>query len=359
MSLKETLERIRTAPTPPNEETAKIQIITPILQDLGWNPLGGADVLFEHKVATPQGEGKVDIALRGKKYIVAHIEAKSPGVDLRKHVKQALGYAFEEGAQISCLTTGLKWQLYLPLEPGPPNQRLFSTLRLQDGPVDQLAEDLETFLGRENLDEGRSASQARKVLKARHEADHLQEKLPEIWRRMVKNPPDELIRLITEQAYAELGLRPDPVHVLALLRDEHIPAIARPEPSSGTLPKPNLASGTKIYPGNKPVSGTKPVAFELWDDRIEVSTWKEILVGVATKLYRRHGYGFNRILELKGTTRHYASRRQEDIPVRSAKIADSGIYIDVNFSAEDSKKRAVIFLNFFGHSPDDLTIETR
>ena len=86
MSLRETLERIRTAPTPPNEETAKIQIITPILQDLGWNPLGGNDVLFEHSLATTRGAGRVDIALKGKRFIVAHIEAKSPGVDLRKYV---------------------------------------------------------------------------------------------------------------------------------------------------------------------------------------------------------------------------------------------------------------------------------
>ncbi len=40
MSLRETIERIRSNPVPPNEETAKVQVLVPILRDLGWDPFG-------------------------------------------------------------------------------------------------------------------------------------------------------------------------------------------------------------------------------------------------------------------------------------------------------------------------------
>ena len=40
MSLRETLERIRSNPTPANEETAKFQILAPILADLSSDPFG-------------------------------------------------------------------------------------------------------------------------------------------------------------------------------------------------------------------------------------------------------------------------------------------------------------------------------
>ncbi|MCY3962290.1 MAG: hypothetical protein OXG34_11615 [bacterium] len=41
MSLKETLERIRSSPGPNNEESAKFQVIAPILHALGWDPTDG------------------------------------------------------------------------------------------------------------------------------------------------------------------------------------------------------------------------------------------------------------------------------------------------------------------------------
>lgn len=48
MSLRETLERIRSNPVPDNEETAKFQILAPILADLSWDPFG-QEVRWEHE----------------------------------------------------------------------------------------------------------------------------------------------------------------------------------------------------------------------------------------------------------------------------------------------------------------------
>ena len=232
MSLRDVLREIRNQPTPPNEETAKFQIIAPVLQGLGWNPFSGAEVLYEHRVETARGSGRVDIALLGETRTFAHIEAKSPGRDLNKYAKQALGYAFDEGVDICALTTGLEWQLYLPREAGPHSQRLFTTLRLQQDPTDQLAEDLETFLGKDNLLSGRSERRAKEVLKAQRQADHLNAKLPEIWSRMVNEPDERLVELVTGQAYKELNLRPAAAQVEAVLRGSPVPTVTPPKPDA-------------------------------------------------------------------------------------------------------------------------------
>ena len=118
MSLHETLNKIRSAPVPNNEEAAKFQIIAPVLNSLGWDPFG-QEVLYEYAVGG-KGGGRVDIALDGPDHIVGLIEAKAPGQDLSKHVDQVIGYAFHQGVDICVLTTGLEWWLYLPMEKGPP-----------------------------------------------------------------------------------------------------------------------------------------------------------------------------------------------------------------------------------------------
>ena len=120
MTLQERLETIRSSPAPQSEESAKFQILAPVLQSLGWDPFG-PDVLYEH----PVGEGgkgsggRADIALKGSGGVVALIEAKAPGADLNSHVAQVLRYAFHEGVDICVLTTGFEWWLYLPRESGP------------------------------------------------------------------------------------------------------------------------------------------------------------------------------------------------------------------------------------------------
>ena len=47
MPLNDRIERIRTLPEPPNEESAKAQVILPILNELGWKSDDPARVFFE------------------------------------------------------------------------------------------------------------------------------------------------------------------------------------------------------------------------------------------------------------------------------------------------------------------------
>lgn len=361
MSLRDVLETVRSGPTPPNEETAKFQIIAPVLQGLGWNPFSGTEVLFEHSVETAKGGGRVDIALVGDTHSVAHIEMKAPGKDLNRYVKQALGYAFDEGVHICALTTGLEWKLYLPREAGPHEQRLFTTLRLQQDPIDQLAEDLKTFLGKENLLTGRSEHRAKEVLKARRQAHHLNTKLPQIWQRIVEEPDAKLVELFIERAYEELNLRPTAEQVQAVLRGSKVPTVALSEPTPPTAPpqRPKQDPRERQAKRRSPKRGAKITAYELWGERHEVNRWNAMLVGVADALYRKHGQDFDLILTLRGRKHQYASRRMDDISSNPKAVGASGIFIETHGSANAVSRRAAQILEMFGHPADDLRIETR
>lgn len=360
MSLRDVLEAIRNGPTPQNEEAAKFQIIAPILLGLGWDPFSGTEVLPEHRVETTTGSGRVDFALQSQGHTVAHIEAKAPGHDLNRHAKQAVGYGFDEGVDICALTSGLEWQLYLPRANRPHKERLFATLRLEHDRIDQLAEDLETFLGKANLVSGRSERRAKEVLKARRQAVRIKDKLPGIWSRMVRGPSEKLVGLVIEQAYEELNLRPTAEQVEAVLHGSPVPTVVPSEPVPPAATSTAETDSPDTPPERRPRrQGARIVAYELWGERHEVRTWKDMLVGVAEALHQRHGPGFvDRVLSLRGRTRPYASRSENDLREPRA-VGASGIYMETNLSAAAIRSRADKFLELLGHPADDLRIETR
>ncbi len=434
MSLRDVLEAIRSRPLPANEETAKFQIIRPVLDHLGWDT-ADPEVLWEHSVGDRKSGGKVDIALRGGRRIAALIEAKAPGQELNKHVAQVLGYAFYEGINVCVLTNGPEWRIYLPKEDGPPEERCFANLDLMNGPIERLAEDLEAFLSKENLLSKRSERRAKEVLRARRQADHLNSKLPEIWSQMVREPDQRLVELVVDRAYEELNLRPAPEQVQAVLRGSPVPTVTPAKPGSPPTTTPTISpvgprggtsdlerrildryeawnsgkdrgrkNSTRLNSllhswfelaekdrqmtlsqmaaivGKTPAAlknrarrsdearrgvgeVTPPtpgvVAYELWGQRYEAKTWAAMLVGVAEALYRRHGASFDRILTFRGRTSLYASRRRDDISYNPKVVGTSGIFIETHGDVATKKRRAGQLLKLFGHSAEDLRIETR
>ena len=245
MGLRETVERISAMPRPPaNEEAAKIRVLLPILTGLGWDVHDHRDtgeVLWEHPVGPGSGagqKGRADIALmktgQGHR-LVCLIEAKSPKEDLSKHVDQLMGYAFHEGVDICILTNGLEWWLYLPREPGPAANRRFAELRLSSSPPQQVADDLETYVGKTNLNSGEAERRAKEALSKLQEAERLNTEMPKIWRRMLDEPDHELVDLFARRVHARTGLSPSPEATAAVLQGK--PSNAVPAASSGVSTK--------------------------------------------------------------------------------------------------------------------------
>ena len=349
MSLRDTLERIRSNPAPGNEEMAKFQVLAPILADLSWDPFG-QEVRWEHPVGGKKSKGWADIALKAGDHIWALVEAKAPGANLNHHVEQVLGYAFFEGVSICVLTDGLCWWLYLPREPGPPEKRRFAELELAKDSLDQVCDDLEAFLGRESLVSGRAETRATQVLRARTEAAQLAKEMPPIWRRMLDEPDDELVELVGQRVYKELSLRPEREQVLAVIREMPIPT---PKPA---MPVPaDRPQATKTRTASPTAS--KPTAVVLFGQRFAVRLHSDILLTVVEELYKRHADSFDRTVEpLKYRERQYVSRDRERVAGEKPKRTPSGYFVNVHTTARVQRLRWSRLLEAFGHSESDLQL---
>lgn len=348
MSLRETIERIRSSPEPPNEETAKIQILLPILAALSWDPYG-QEVLLEYPVGGKKAGGKADIALRADSHIRAIIEAKAPGTNLDQHVEQVLSYAFYEGVDICALSDGLQWWLYLPREPYSHEQRRFAELRLheQGDPVEQICSDLSTFLGRESLLRGQAVKQAKQVLKARREAAQLGKEMPKIWQGMLEEPDDELIELVGQRVYDKLSLRPSREQIVASMRN-------RPVPPN----QPGPAEAAPEVPASPKVPGASlPTAIMLWKERHPVERHSDILMTVVEELHKRHPDSFDQTVEpLKYRERQYVSRDRMRVGVKNPKQTPSGYFVNIHLTADVQRLRWERLLEAFGYQGSDLQL---
>lgn len=337
MPLRDTLEAIRNGPTPGNEEAAKMWILVPILQDLGWQPF---DIQWEYQVG--RSKGRVDAALTGPKGVAAFIEAKAPGSRLDDHVEQVLRYAFQEGANICALTTGLEWWLYLPTEMDYKfDERRFAELRLKDDPVEQLATDFAAFLGKETLLDGEAEKKAKQVLKARRDAEQVDKEVPGIWREMLATPDEELIELVSKRVYEKTNLRPTPHQVTTVLTGRSTPPSIRPR---RPVDPPNKE--------RKPPSDTsRPTAIRLWGETQPVKSNAAILRCVIDGLLERGETKFENIPGIGGITRTPYKPKMKDY----YQVGSTGIYFTTG-KGKAVLKDAYRLLEHFGYTHSDLEI---
>lgn len=223
MALQEVIERIRSLDEPPNEEAAILQIVLPILRELGWDDSDPSRVAPQHAVGKGKGAGRVDFALLApRRGPVALIEAKAPNVRLEDHVEQVLRYAFYAGVNICVLTSGLKWWLYLSREDGPPSERRFADFDIEADRPEQIVDDFDTYLGYESLTSRRAERHARQVLAAHLDSERLSSELPRIWAAMLNEPPQELLDLIEQRIFNSIRLRPSHEQMTAFLHSQAV-----------------------------------------------------------------------------------------------------------------------------------------
>ena len=395
------IEQIRLRDNPANEETTKFTILGPILQAVGWK---SHELLYEHPVGGNTGGGRVDIALslnlpENSQHIAALVEAKNPKANLAQYFDQLLRYAHYEGCDICVLTNGIEWWLFLPLEKGAPINRRFTTLNLRNTPVEQLVEDLETFLSKENLTNGHALQQAKRVLKARRRRAFLEKKTPEIWRSMLNQPDQELIELVVKRVYERIDLRPDEAQVVATLHHTTPPhtipktpittamlaAVDARPPVTTITPPHNTSNSRAQQPATTPNTTTltreqplappndtpqepaarrtlprrlrfKPEVIQIFGQTRSAETWKKVFEEVLSEMYRQHPNEYDQ------TLRQFWGNSVSENPKqirRAFRPSGAQLYLSVNWTALSICEKIDRILKAFGYSRDDLKIQVR
>ena len=353
MSLQERLDIIRSSPAPRNEESAKFQILAPILQSLGWDP---SEVDLEYSAGGKRSGGRIDMALKTARQVVALIEAKAPGANLNDHVDQVIGYAHHEGVDVCVLTTGLEWWLYLPRERGRPPKRRFAVLQLMEDPLEELAADLTTFLGRESLVNGK----AEELAKIRLEHVRLNSEVPSIWKQMLQEPDDELVGLVQKRVHERTHLKLTSEQIAAALRGAPIPS-ASSEVAPPAAPRPT-APLEQDQPAQWWQSWGTPTAILLWGKSYPATTHVGTFRKFLDVLYDRHSDDFDRALEVSLPNRrvpHVAADQKELGPRGEREYHEpegSGVFFTEHSHPEAIKEIATALLEHFGHSASDFKV---
>ena len=343
MPLQDRIERVRKLPEPPNEESAKAQIILPILHELGWSSDDPARVYFEYTV----GGRRVDIALKDAGRFVAFIEAKAPGKKLDAHVSQLLTYAFHEGVDIGVLTTGLEWWLYLPREKGPPLERRFATFELASGSAEEIAALLEKYLGRSVLVDHSAERYAKAALRTLREQERLRVAIPRVWKKMRDASDPELIALVIKRVRDQEGLEATPADVATCL--------GMTTPGSKPHARPPKLPNKRKKPQPK-TKTSRPTAYSLWGQVSSTKSYAKILVSVCAAIHMRHESEFiDTVRPLWGSYGPWVSSDPAEL-TRPAVLDNSSWHVEVNLSATAIKDRCRRLLEAFGYSDSDLEI---
>ena len=408
MALRETLERARSHPATGSEEAAKVRIVLPILSALGWDYTDPSHVDFEYAVRTRRQRGQVDIALREPRDAnVALIEVKAPDKKLDAFVDQLMEYAFNDSAGICVLTTGLVWWLYLPhVADAKPSERRFAQLDVVHDSVDQLIDDFETYLSRTSLLDRSAQKRAQQALEASLQEERLLGEIPRVWQQMIDEPDHDLVQLVENRVFRSVRLRPTADQITAALRgDSSVMPPAPPSPVSPSRsrkrdeeivrlrdggmsyikigqrlnlshtrvrniyrretegrtqqapPRPQSSSGHRSRSSSQ--RGKAPrkrvVGFVLRGEQHAAASWKDVWLGVAGVLYTRHAANFDHAMQLRGATRQYIARSEEEL-FRARRIGTSPYFAEINFSAGDSERHARALLELFGYKGDDLEV---
>lgn len=360
MPLRETIDRIRSLPVPPNEESTKVQAVLPTLTALGWNQADPNRVQLEFDAGDKNKKRRIDIALIGKPHVVAFIEVKAPGKKLDDHLDQVLEYAFRVGVDICALTDGLQWWFYLPREKGPPESRRFEVLDIKSDPTERVAASFERYLLRAELLDHRAERRAKQALRGLRDLEKVRKRTPEVWREMLKVPDSELIELVTRRVHEETGLQPVPELIISVLRGEPVPAgtvfpVSPPAGPVDPLPPKGQSKPSDNQGKPKKKATRRPTGFRLWGERQDVATHRAVLVGVVQALYERHSDEFHKALEPRGRKLPWISADPKEFRAAS-RIKGSSYFIDVNLSAKAIERRCRRLLVVFGHSSKDLKI---
>ena len=97
-------------------------------------------------------------------------------------------------------------------------------------------------------------------------------------------------------------------------------------------------------------------AFNLFNEKHLATTWRQVLLGVAAELYRRHPEQFDRVLSLRGRKRDYFSISKDRLFL-PGEIPGSPYYAETNLSANDIVRRCHQLLALFDYPETVLTIE--
>lgn len=187
-----------------DEAVTKQTIILPILQLLGWTIFDSEEVCPEFFVENR----RVDYCLRLNNQNEFFIEVKRTGEDLEKHQEQLLEYAFRQGIELAALTNGITWHFYLPMKKGDWTARKFYTIDILEQEPSEVEKQFHKILSKDQIKSRDAIKYAEEIYTSRQKKDATLHALPKAWNKIISEPDELLLELLSEVAEKICGFKP-------------------------------------------------------------------------------------------------------------------------------------------------------
>ena len=291
MELRDHIAQIRDGLTTgnfPNEASVSQGIVLRFLQSLHWPIFDSTVVCPEYSV----GGRRVDFALchpPGKALVF--IEVKNIGKDEGAD-RQLFEYAFHVGVPLAVLTDGRQWSFYLPGEQGSYDERRVYRLDLVDRDLDECEKRLQRYLNFSDCCSGKAVEAAKEDYRDQTKKRQIQQTLPQAWARLIKEPDELLVELLTNEVESLCGYKPDLDIVASFVRGQE----ATHTPPAETYPLHGLSSSVKGAVAKQKASPREWLAekdiqegekFALkWKENLEIiqALTKEEIIAAAVKV---------------------------------------------------------------------------
>lgn len=343
------------------EEGTKFSLVVPFIEDvLGFDANDPTEVVPEYVAdhGTKRGE-KVDFAILRNGKPIMLIECKHVGTPLEDAASQLYRYFTVTSSSVGVLTDGIRYRFYSDIE---ARNRMDAKPFLEFG-LDDLeevdAEELRQF-AKPYFDPDLIRQRARDLKFTRD--------ILEVVKREWENPSDDFIRHFAGRVYEGVRtrsvineLRPLTRQALRQFLGHRVRQRLRDILNTGDSDSDD-GKGSQDEPSEPTAEAAAPrptgrlIGIDLWGVHYEVRAWNRMLVTVAEECWRRSPDEFEtNVVGWRGPASFVVGRDPDRIR-RPRAIADSGLFVNVNASAETCERWSREILKRCGHDPDELRI---
>ena len=225
-----------------NEMAVRQQIISPILQSLGWEIFDPNLIQLEFPMQGHKGVIKADFALfcpTISKSPVCIIEAKAVGNANAKADAQLFQYAFYTGVSLAVVTDGQEWRIYLPLVQGNLEERLVRTINLVREDESKIVTALRRYLSYKNTETGKAIKYAKSDREQIKQRNLAKENIPAAWKKLTHGQDSQIVSILIEETSSICGYPPNADDVFEFLKIEQDDVKNKDENKDGNGPKTN------------------------------------------------------------------------------------------------------------------------
>ena len=344
------------------ETSIKQTVVMKLLFVLGWDIFNVDEVSPNYSV----GKRQIDYSLRIKNKNKVFINVKKAGESLENYQKELFEYASKEKVDFSILTNGIIWWFYLTLDKKNLGQKKICSLNFLSQNSDDLARQLNDFLGKDRITKGKALKSAEIILKKSHQK-LIEETLPEAWTRVTSDPHELLVDLLSETTEKICGYAPERKTVVTFLSEslnasQHL-AIAASEKKAPAVSKPankhldRPAPIEKVKPSPRGYDGQSISSFSFKQNNYKIKSWEDLVLKLCKVLKTKYDQDVEKLLWHSVEGKYYFSRNSDELRFPE-NIKGTDIFVETYMRPNEAAKAARSILSFFEYSEADFSIST-